>query len=136
MKTTLMKIAVVVTAIFSICSIAGCQTTGDALDGPRGEGVPVLRVDTIQVIAVTSNTVTLRTVSTVPNPCHYLHSVDKSVEDDRANVQILTTIDPDIFCIEILGTLETNITLNRRGLDHLRVTFPGQIADIDTTLTF
>lgn len=126
--------ALAVVLLFSLL-FSACQLLTESNE--QGDRVTLVhKVDSVEIVSLTDEQVVLRTVSIVPNPCYYLHDVTQNISANALNVRIMAAIDKETICVTILGQLETNITLNRKGLNQLPVTFAGQIADFDTTLVF
>ena len=70
----------------------------------------------------------------LPTPCHELHAdIQPPDDENRIYVDVYTTVDPNLMCIQVLQALDTTIELGTFPSGHYTVWVNGeQIGEFDS----
>lgn len=122
--------AVVFLTLFCCQACAGI--TGS--DEPEYLVQPVPGIDSLAVLGNANGTLTLRTVSTVANPCYEFSHCEIRRSGTDIEIAIYTRVQKDIICIQVLGSISHDIQLTVDTPGEYRLIFPGSAATVDTTI--
>ncbi len=127
--------SVLLTAVLliSVLTLNSCQNAVAAEDDNLVS--EVYSVDSLAVLDDSQPTLQLRTSSTVPTPCHEFSHID--VEQDGNNVVVRTysQTNPSAVCIQVLGNMETDMTIDVGEPGTYNFTFVGRSDTLETTIT-
>jgi len=103
-------------------------------DNSKYHTILVHSVDSVRVVNAEDKTLTLSTISAVPNPCYkYSHyTLEKAA--DTLFVRIFSKIEKNINCIQMIGKMEAEIIIPVENKGAYKVVFPGEFKSLEKNI--
>jgi hypothetical protein len=103
------------------------------LQNVRGnEPVLVYSVDSLTVTTINPELVRVHVWSTIPTPCYHFHHCGQTQVADTLRLELFIEADPDLVCVQVLSTLETELDIELGTGESLYLHFPGRGNDYRT----
>ena len=95
----------------------------------------VYSVNSLEVLDNSQPVLQLRTSSTVPTPCHQFSHIDVEQNGNDVVVKTYSQTDPATVCIQVLGNIETDMTIDVGESGTYNFIFVGRSDTLETVIT-
>lgn len=96
----------------------------------------VYSIDSVEVFKSSGLEYSAKIKATVPNPCHEYSHIDLVKTGDEIEVSVYSKIKKDVTCIQVLGSIEAEVSFNVESAGTYTIHFKGRsrVTDVETEI--